>query len=103
MAAVAAQSDKKEELAMPETSTSLPTPLWQRRLWIGVASALGLTGLLLLLLVGSTVSRMGEILDKQSGGDLGFTFSGMALLTLTLLRLLVSLAGRARPHPALDG
>jgi hypothetical protein len=66
---------------------------WQRTLWIGVASALGLVGLLLVLLVSSTVSRTNDLLAAYGGADLTFAFAGMALVNLTLLRLLAILIG----------
>lgn len=66
---------------------------WQRTLWIGVASALGLVGLLLVLLVSSTVSRTNDLLAAHGGADLTFAFAGMALVNLTLLRLLAILIG----------
>jgi hypothetical protein len=66
---------------------------WQRSLWVGVAIALGLFGLLLVILVSSALSRTNDLLTAHGGADLHFAFAGMALVNLTLLRLLAILIG----------
>lgn len=66
---------------------------WQRGLWVGVAYGLGLMGLLLLAFVGYTVMRVADLMSAEGAKDLSFAFSGMTLITLTLLRLLAMLVG----------
>lgn len=65
---------------------------WQRGLWIGVAGALGFTGLLLLAGVGYTVYQVTQVVSANAG-DRYFAYSGMTLLTLVMLRLLAILVG----------
>ncbi|WP_297833125.1 hypothetical protein [Pseudomonas sp.] len=68
-------------------------PLWQRRIWSGVTIGLGIAGGLLILLVAYSIYRTSGIVDSKKDADLVFTFSGLALINSTLLRLLAMLIG----------
>ena len=76
-----------------EHSSDGKMPAWQRKLWIGVGMALGLCGALLVGLVGYTLVRALDVLATDKAGDLSFTFAGLSLVVLTLLRLLAILVG----------
>lgn len=93
MSTTALPTGNVEQGAHGQTAVHHPIANWQRGVWIGVACALGLTILLLLLFVGSTVGRVADLMASRGENDLAFAFSGMALLTLTLLRLLAILIG----------
>lgn len=66
---------------------------WQAGMWKGVGIALGITGLLLIMMVAISIFRTTSIVDAKSGDDLAFVFSGLGLISNTLLRLLAMLIG----------
>lgn len=68
---------------------------WHKHIWIGAGVALFLILLLLLGFVGMTVSKIMNIISTQQNADLGFVFSGVVLINLTLLRLIAILIGAA--------
>ena len=69
-------------------------PAWQQRVWVACSFALLLVILVLLLLVGSALWHVMALLEQKTS-DLAFIFSGMALVTSSLLRLLAILIGGA--------
>jgi len=68
-------------------------PIWQTKIWGGVALGLGLCSFLLICLVAYSVYSTATIITDKSGTDLSFTFAGLTLLNTTLLRLLSMLIG----------
>lgn len=69
-------------------------PVWQRRVWVACSGALLLVIFVLLLLVGVALWKIMSLLEQKTT-DLAFIFSGMALVTASLLRLLAILIGGA--------
>jgi hypothetical protein len=88
-----------EEPPAPENQTDggdrggNPSSSWQAGMWKGVGIALGITGLLLIILVGASLYTAMSIIDSKGGADLAFIFSGLGLVNNTLLRLLAMLIG----------
>ncbi len=74
--------------------TSLP-PAWQKYIWLGAGSGLFLILVLLLSFVTYTVAKLVDIMAAKGQEDLAFIFSTIALIDLTLLRLLAILVGAA--------
>ncbi|MBM6447343.1 MULTISPECIES: hypothetical protein [Pseudomonas] len=70
-------------------------PSWHQYIWMGAGAGLFFILLLLLGFVGVTVLKIMEIISTQQNADLGFVFSGVVLVNLTLLRLIALLIGGA--------
>lgn len=68
-------------------------PAWQAGMWKGVGIALGIMGLLLIVLVSISIWRTTSIVEKKNAGDLLFIFVGIGIINNTLLRLLTMLIG----------
>ena len=66
---------------------------WQQAVWIGVACALGMTVLLLMIIVAYVLHLGADVFSKHAGEDLAFTYAGISLITLTLIRLLAVFFG----------
>lgn len=62
---------------------------------MGAGAGLFVILLLLLGFVGMTVANIMNIISTQQNADLGFVFSGVVLVNLTLLRLIALLIGAA--------
>lgn len=69
-------------------------PRWQQLIWIACSIGLLLLILALLLLVGEALREIMGLLEQKTR-DYAFLFSGMALVTASLLRLLAILIGGA--------
>jgi hypothetical protein len=66
---------------------------WAQKQWVWVARMLGLTGIALVVFVAGTLIWITNEVTHLGARDLAFSFSGMALLSLTLLRFLAILIG----------
>lgn len=86
---------------MPEVMQQMPQhqdhslDRWRRAVWVGVAIAFALTVLLLVGLVAYTLEVGERVFLNPANDDPGFAFSGISLITLTLLRLLAIFFGAA--------
>ncbi|WP_192564375.1 hypothetical protein [Pseudomonas gozinkensis] len=79
----------------PEAHKIRNTQAWQTYIWLGAGSGLFLILVLLLTFVAYTVSKLVDIMALRGQDDLAFIFSTIALIDLTLLRLLAILVGAA--------
>jgi len=64
-------------------------------IWIGAGIGLFSTLILLLMFVGLTIYQVVQIISERKGAELSFVFSGLALINMTLLRLLAIFSGAA--------
>ncbi|UMZ14269.1 hypothetical protein I9018_11520 [Pseudomonas sp. MPFS] len=76
-----------------DKSQNSETHHWQRYIWFGAGGGLLLFLMLLLSFVAYTVSTLVGVMQLEGGNDLDFIFSCIALIDLTLLRLLCILVG----------
>jgi hypothetical protein len=77
----------------PSTGTVLQMSKWEQRIWIWVARGLGFVGLMLIIFVAGTLLWITREMTTLGGKDLAFSFAGIGLLSLTLLRFLAILIG----------
>jgi hypothetical protein len=75
--------------------SGIPTEKWQQAVWIG--AGLALFGILVALVwfVGSTVTDLVVVFGQQKDAQPVFILSGIALVTLTLIRILAIFLGGA--------
>lgn len=86
------------EISRLREGKNIDTPAshnWHKYIWFGAGSGLFFVLILLLLFVAKTVSTLVEIMSLKGADDLAFIFSSIALIDLTLLRLLAILVGAA--------
>jgi hypothetical protein len=68
---------------------------WQRNVWAGVAFALAAVVLVLIMIMAYTLNMAQQVFAQHVEKDRVFTFTGMALIASTLLRLLAIFFGAA--------
>lgn len=76
-----------------EASAILPMSEWEQGIWLWVARGLAVIGLVLIIFVAGTLIWITREVTILGGKDLAFSFSSIALLSLTLLRFLAILIG----------
>jgi hypothetical protein len=70
-------------------------PKWQKSLWVGSGAGLALVILALFCFTMLVIFKTLSLFERFNSGDLGFMFAGVALVNLTLIRLLAVLIGAA--------
>lgn len=66
---------------------------FRTRMWLGVGCVLAATVVGLFAIIGTTVWRVADMTAANATGHASFAFSGMLLMTLTLLRFVAMLIG----------